>query len=652
MYCKSCGAKMPDDAKFCVECGQKVEKSTEKETTKESGPKVMPEKVRAQVNPDKKKGGFKKVLFWIFGIIGGLAILFVVLLIVWPSEDQIEKQASRSDFVGVWQALGSAEEPNSGIALYDTTESKIFTIIFDTGRLINVEVSVDGMVLSQAETTYTVSEGHLDCTLERVDASGDIHIRMFINSQGNLVYTEWGTNGAAYEYTVSGLTDVDPEDFFMEEKAGVDQTITPEQEALLTGVEPDIEAIVAGYRWEVSGDVVDAIPDSTLPSGYPRSFEPVQGSMVYTFNTSAKTLTIATYENGQMTNQVTENYTMEEPSTIYAFKRTQSIDGQDYEISSAYFVSNGILYECEVMDDSVCSNFIAYNNIGSSTLTVEDIVAGLNRSFEATAETSLWVVSGESVPVAVNGTLPAGYPRTFETTFGTMVYEFDSATQTLKLSTYDEEGRFIGDYIKHYEMLNSTYASAFKRVQVIDGIEYEVMSVYFISDGVLYECETVDGVDASNYIAYLNMGAAVYSPQAEIDTLVAGLNRDIESALADSRWQINGESLPALPDAALPSGYPRFFQIPAGTMVYQFDTTNRKLTLTVYNEDGTVSDVTTQTYTKINDTYISAFSRTQTLDGVQREVMSVYFISDGVLYECEIVDGIDASNYLAYDRLN
>ena len=652
MYCQSCGAKMPDDAKFCVACGQKVEKQGNVAAEGKTTPEEAKATVNASERPEKRKGGAKRALAWIFGIIGGLCVLFVILLIVWPSSSEpATRQASRSDFVGVWQAVGSAKEPDGGIEFYDTTESKVFTLIDESGTLTNVEVGTDGTVWGEVVTTYTITGDHLDCTVDNVGAD-DLDVRMFINTQGNLVYVEWGTNGAVGEYTVSVLTDIDLDEFYVEAEEAVEQTMTPEQEALLSGIEADVEAAVSGKKWVVNGDTVDAIADSSLPSGYPRSFATVPGQVEYTFNTTEDTVTMTMYENGQMTERVTEPYIMLESSTIYAFQRTQNIDGQDRDMSSAFFVSNGILYECEVMDDSVCSNFIAYDNAGSAAVTLDEMVAGLDRSFEVTAENYRWVVSGESVPVSVNGTLPGGYPRTFETTPGTMVYEFDSATSTLKLSAFDESGLPLGSYIKHYDMLNSTYATAFKRTQTISGAEYEVMSVYFISNGVLYECETVGGVDASNYLAYDNRGASQYSPVAEIDNLVAGLNRDIETALSGSRWQVNGTSIPTLPDASLPAGYPRFFDIPAGTMVYAFDTANRTLTLTVYGEDGTVSDVTTQAYTKINNTYISAFKRTQTLDGAQREVMSVYFISNGVLYECEIVDGIDASNYIAYDRLN
>ncbi len=657
MYCKSCGAKMPDDAKFCVECGQKV--AAPDRSVKESKVKKAKESMEqmtakpAEKAEDKKKGGAKKALFWIFGIIGGLAILFVVLLIVWPEPEQpTTRQITRADFVGVWQAVGSAEEPDGGITFYDTTESKVFTLIFDSGKLVNTEVYIDGTVLGQVETVYTVTDDYLECVVNNPGDVDGLKIRLFINGQGNLVYSEWGENGAKAAYTVCGRVDGEPEDYYTEAGETAEPAITTEQETLLAGIVPDVEAAVAGFKWEMSGETVDAIPDSTLPSGYPRSFSPVKGTSVYTFNTSAKTLTITSYENGQMTDRVTENYTVDDPRTIIAFKRTQNIDGQDREVSSAYFVSNGILFECEVMDDNICSNFIAYTNIGASAVTVEDMVAGLDRSFESSAQGKLWVVSGESVPVAVNGTLPAGYPRTFDITPGTMIYQFDDATDTLLLTTIDENGETTGSYVKHYDMLNSTYATAFKRTQVIDGAEREVMSAYFISDGVLYECELVDGVDASNYIAYANEGPSEYSPKALIDALAAGLDRNIEASLTGSRWQVNGTSFAAMPNSALPSGYPRFFEIKPGTMVYAFDTAKRQLTLTTYDENGAVASVSTQPYTLLSNTYISAFKRNQNIGGKTCEVMSMYFISDGVFYECEIVGGLDGSNYIAYDRLN
>lgn len=40
MYCKSCGSEIPDDAKFCPECGMAVESGFDDSSERLSGKKV------------------------------------------------------------------------------------------------------------------------------------------------------------------------------------------------------------------------------------------------------------------------------------------------------------------------------------------------------------------------------------------------------------------------------------------------------------------------------------------------------------------------------------------------------------------------------------------------------------------------------------
>jgi hypothetical protein len=46
--------------------------------------------------------------------------------------------------------------------------------------------------------------------------------------------------------------------------------------------------------------------------------------------------------------------------------------------------------------------------------------------------------------------------------------------------------------------------------------------------------------------------------------------------------------------------------------------------------------------------YLYSFYREFAIDGVDHEIYSAFFVCDDVLYEVEMVDGYEASNYIAY----
>ncbi len=75
MYCRKCGAEIPDDAVFCPECGERVIKvSQNQKTTKTEELKKNIQKENAEVktkNTPRKKGGILKPLL----IVGVIAVL-------------------------------------------------------------------------------------------------------------------------------------------------------------------------------------------------------------------------------------------------------------------------------------------------------------------------------------------------------------------------------------------------------------------------------------------------------------------------------------------------------------------------------------------------------------------------------------------------
>ena len=70
----------------------------------------------------------------------------------------------------------------------------------------------------------------------------------------------------------------------------------------------------------------------------------------------------------------------------------------------------------------------------------------------------------------------------------------------------------------------------------------------------------------------------------------------------------------------------------------------------LYQEaNGTVTDYGEYDYT-LDPTgfYLYAFNRTFSIDGIDHELYSAFFVCDDVLYEVEMMDGYEVSNYIAY----
>ena len=283
-----------------------------------------------------------------------------------------------------------------------------------------------------------------------------------------------------------------------------------------------------------------------------------------------------------------------------------------------------------------------------STLTVDTLVVGLDRNITQNIGNIRWESTGINVLANENSALPNGYPREIPVLAGNIVVEFNTQTMTVT-QTHFENGIQTAQSQSAFTYSGNTYIEAYQRTQNIDGTDYDIKSVFFISDNILYECESINGIDSTNYIAYTNTGTAS-TPilvQTQIDQLVAGLDRDIMNGLKNVVWISSGTSVPALANSALPTGYPRTFDVGAEEIQYTFDIQTMTVTLTAY-ENGSIKSVTTKPFVKINNTYVSSFEEKITADGKQYDSNSIFFISNGTLYECISLDGIDASNYIAY----
>ena len=79
MYCRNCGSKLKENAKFCGECGWKIEDVTESEIISDEG------------RPQKKKG-VKKIILPV--------ILMVILLISVVVVIYLKQQSTKENLLG------------------------------------------------------------------------------------------------------------------------------------------------------------------------------------------------------------------------------------------------------------------------------------------------------------------------------------------------------------------------------------------------------------------------------------------------------------------------------------------------------------------------------------------------------------------------
>ncbi len=138
-------------------------------------------------------------------------------------------------------------------------------------------------------------------------------------------------------------------------------------------------------------------------------------------------------------------------------------------------------------------------------------------------------------------------------------------------------------------------------------------------------------------------------PALNTDVFANGFETDIESFLADTWWASAGTSVDNPAAAAAAPGYPSDYDIRAGKLQYIFDTDAMTVQVLMQDENGTVTDEGIFDYEL--DPYgfiLYAFRRVVDIEGADYVIQSKFFVCDGVLYEVEMVDGAEASNYVAY----
>ena len=184
MFCARCGAQLPDNAKFCGECGATIKKENEKISEAKPGMKAIEPKKKLQEQsakgiataptPETKDdGGIVRPMKILFGMVGGFALLFFSMdglhelqRTQQPTQQQTQQQSKRV-----------TTEEKLGLKFYD----------FKVDTMPEVDIKKEGSSLVG-----------ISCMIENVsqDTVGLYTIDFFLRKKGqNTFQTIWTNSG-------------------------------------------------------------------------------------------------------------------------------------------------------------------------------------------------------------------------------------------------------------------------------------------------------------------------------------------------------------------------------------------------------------------------------------------------------------------------
>jgi hypothetical protein len=133
------------------------------------------------------------------------------------------------------------------------------------------------------------------------------------------------------------------------------------------------------------------------------------------------------------------------------------------------------------------------------------------------------------------------------------------------------------------------------------------------------------------------------------DVFAGGFEMDIEGYLSETWWGSAGSSIDNPDATATAPGYPKVYNLAEGENQYIFHTDTQTVQLLFQETDGSLTDMGEYDYAiDPYGFYLYSFYRTFAIDGVDHEIYSAFFVCDDVLYEVEMMDGCEVSNYIAY----
>ncbi len=200
-------------------------------------------------------------------------------------------------------------------------------------------------------------------------------------------------------------------------------------------------------------------------------------------------------------------------------------------------------------------------------------------------------------------------------------------------------------------------------------LEYEIMDIHFCesylnedgygyrfylgNDGLIYMCLYGSGENAfpdiSDFLVFAPASSDLGEKSQPVNNpLPDELVNDISGYLGNSLWVSNGAWLDNPNAAAAASGYPKQYTPEYGEIQYQFYE-NGIVEISILGENGEVSESTgSDSLMDPYGFYLYAFHRTQMIDGVEHQIYSAFFASGQTLYEVEMLDDQEVSNYIQY----
>lgn len=113
LYCKKCGNELPEDAKFCTKCGQKVE-ATQPQVATQPQPTAQPQVATQNHVPNQANQSNKKLMYTIIAIAAVfliVAVIFGILILgKLDKDDDSDKKSSKKDRVKTEKSIDDDDE--------------------------------------------------------------------------------------------------------------------------------------------------------------------------------------------------------------------------------------------------------------------------------------------------------------------------------------------------------------------------------------------------------------------------------------------------------------------------------------------------------------------------------------------------------------
>lgn len=172
MFCRECGAEIPDDSKHCTECGAKLVDEPQSNNT---------------VQTVEKESFFKKNKKWLIGCCVGLIVIFFIVAIISNGSDDSSYDTtqdmglSEDEFKAQCQEI-SFNKLNKNADKYKGEKLKF------SGQIIQIMEDDDGGVMRLATDEY-YSDVIYVVYLGNIDYVEDDHVTVYGYCDGDYSYT-------------------------------------------------------------------------------------------------------------------------------------------------------------------------------------------------------------------------------------------------------------------------------------------------------------------------------------------------------------------------------------------------------------------------------------------------------------------------------